>query len=63
MDMATPRSEEAIVSELENAKSIISKYAIYFGDQDGRNLFSFIRLEKSQPESESFTFEIRSNRP
>ena len=63
MDVSVPRRGEVIIYELEISKSILSKYAIYLEDQDDCNLFSFSKIENSQPDTGNFTFLIISNRP
>ena len=62
-DVAVPRREDVVVSELENANSILLKYTIYLEDQDDRNIFLFIKTENSRPDAGSSTFEIKRKTP
>ena len=57
-DVSAPRRGEASVCELENPKSIISKYAIYLEEQDDHKILSFRRTDNSWPDAGNFTFEI-----
>jgi len=58
-----PRRGEAILSELENAKSIISKHCIYLEEQNVRNDAASRRTESVQPNAKNSSFEIRKTMP